>query len=101
MQQSLFDFSAPVVQHCSGPHPDISHVENLLYSLPRSLVLLWEQRGNPNSPARKNSRRLELIVSDAFAHGLIDDEERIVLEGCIRDALPVPTPVLVALGGAA
>ncbi|MZR63836.1 hypothetical protein [Alcanivorax sp. DP30] len=101
IQQSLFNFSAPVVPISSEPHQDVSHVENLLFSLPRSLVLLWEQRGNPDSPARKNAGRLELIVSDAFAHGLIDDKERAALDGCIRDAMPVPTPVLMTLGGAA
>lgn len=100
MQQCLFDFSSPVVPFCES-HSDISHVEDLLYSVPRSLVLLWEQRNNPNSPARKNARRLELIVSGAFAHGLIDAEQRTVLDGCIQDAMPVPAPVLASLRGVA
>lgn len=95
-QQCLFDFSAPAVLH-NESLPDISHVEDFLYSVPRSLVLLWEQRDNPNSSARKNGRRLELIVSDAFAHGLIDAEQRAVLDDCIRNAMPVPAPVLASL----
>lgn len=96
IQQSLFDFSAPVLSD-REPHPGASYVETSLYSVPRSLVLLWEQRDNPNSPARKNARRLELIVSDAFAHGLIDGEQRAVLDNCIQNAMPVPAPVLASL----
>lgn len=97
IQQSLFALLQPATPDLTCVRSDIDHAENLLYSLPRSLVLLWEQRNNPdsNSSSPRRISQYEAIVDDAFFHGLIDDEEMATFFAFIRNYKNISSEELV------
>jgi len=94
IQQTFFALLEPSTSDLTFVRSDIDHAENLLYSLPRSLVLLWEQRNNPDSNSRKSIPQYESIVDDAFFHGLIDEEEKATFYAFIRNYKHISTEEL-------